>query len=46
MNNKVTKWLRKGVGGWVLAGLISCARAEVCSYTVGIDMNCPAGLGE
>ena len=46
MNNKLTQWLKRGVGAWMLAGLISGARAEVCSYTVGLDVNCPAGLGE
>jgi hypothetical protein len=34
--------LSLGAAVWLLVG----ARAEVRSYTVGIDVNCPSGLGE
>jgi hypothetical protein len=40
-----TPWLAALVA-LAVAGLASRTRGDVVAYTLGIDVNCPAGLGE
>ena len=43
----ITRVNRHLFGLFALAATaVACARAEVLSYTLGIDVNCPTGLGE
>lgn len=41
-----TRISRHLLGLFLTATAVACARGEVLSYTVGIDVNCPTGLGE
>ncbi|HKS36357.1 MAG TPA: hypothetical protein VJW76_04145 [Verrucomicrobiae bacterium] len=44
--NPKTKHLADSIIVLTLVWLSCAVRAEVRSYTLGIDVNCPTGLGE